>query len=496
MFDFIGRQMVCAGLLGLGGMVALSGLAGAEPQRGGGGRGPGGGGFGGAGRPGGVGGPGGFGSPGGVGGPGRGVGGVGGPGRGPGGVDDAGRGAGGVGGPGRGPGGVEDAGRGPGGVGGVGRGPGGVGGPGRGPGGVDDAGRGPGGVGGVGRGPGGVGGPGRGPGGVDGAGRPGGVGDDGRRVDGDGRIGDDGRRVDGDGRIGDDGRRVDGDGRIGGDDGRRVDGYGRIGGVDGIGRPGAFPGEMNLSRYANVGGVNRYGANAVRPYSINTLNTSGAAVRENFYRGGYYGGAGWYDNHFRPWWPGAYVGPGVGFLAGATFANAASWTGTGAVPVPYNYGTTVVYQDDQVVVQGEPVGTPQEYSQQASDLAAQGDKAQLAQDEQWKSLGVFALGRADEKNPSNFIQLGLNQAGVVRGTYYNAVTDSNMKISGQLDTKTQRVAWTVDGKKSPVYEAGLNNLTQDQTTILVHQNKDKVEQMLLVRVNEPESGSGGSQTGE
>ena len=423
MFDFIGRQMVCAGLLGLGGMVALSGLAGAEPQRGGGGRGPGGGGFGGAGRPGGVGGPGGFGSPGGVGGPGRGVGGVGGPGRGPGGVDDAGRGAGGVGGPGRGPG------------------------------------------------------------GVDGAGRPGGVGDDGRRVDGDGRIGDDGRRV-------------DGDGRIGGDDGRRVDGYGRIGGVDGIGRPGAFPGEMNLSRYANVGGVNRYGANAVRPYSINTLNTSGAAVRENFYRGGYYGGAGWYDNHFRPWWPGAYVGPGVGFLAGATFANAASWTGTGAVPVPYNYGTTVVYQDDQVVVQGEPVGTPQEYSQQASDLAAQGDKAQLAQDEQWKSLGVFALGRADEKNPSNFIQLGLNQAGVVRGTYYNAVTDSNMKISGQLDTKTQRVAWTVDGKKSPVYEAGLNNLTQDQTTILVHQNKDKVEQMLLVRVNEPESGSGGSQTGE
>ena len=424
MFDFIGRQMVCAGLLGLGGMVALSGLAGAEPQRGGGGRGPGGGGFGGAGRPGGVGGPGGFGSPGGVGGPGRGVGGVGGPGRGPGGVDDAGRGAGGVGGPGRGPG------------------------------------------------------------GVDGAGRPGGVGDDGRRVDGDGRIG------------GNDGRRVDGDGRIGGDDGRRVDGYGRIGGVDGIGRPGAFPGEMNLSRYANVGGVDRYGANAVRPYSINTLNTSGAAVRDNFYRGGYYGGAGWYDNHFRPWWPGAYVGPGVGFLAGATFANAASWTGAGAVPVPYNYGTTVVYQDDQVIVQGEPVGTPQEYSQQASDLAAQGDKAQLAQDEQWKSLGVFALGRADEKNPSNFIQLGLNQAGVVRGTYYNAVTDSNMKISGQLDTKTQRVAWTVDGKKSPVYEAGLNNLTQDQTTILVHQNKDKVEQMLLVRVNEPESGSGGSQTGE
>ncbi len=246
---------------------------------------------------------------------------------------------------------------------------------------------------------------------------------------------------------------------------------------------------MNLSRYASVGGADRYGAVGVRPYSINTLNTNGAAVRDNFYNGGYYGGAGWYDNHFRPWWPGAYVGPGVGFLAGATFASAATWCGTSAVPVPYNYGTTVVYQDDQVIVQGEPVGTPEEYAQQASDLAAQGEKATISQDEQWKSLGVFALGRADEKNPSNFIQLGLSKDGVVRGTYYNAVTDTNLKITGQLDKKTQRVAWVVDGKKKPTYEAGLNNLTQDQTTILVHQANGKVEQMLLVRVNEPDENS-------
>lgn len=260
---------------------------------------------------------------------------------------------------------------------------------------------------------------------------------------------------------------------------------GGVGGVGGVGRPGSFPGEMNLSRYATAGGVDRYGAGNVRAYSINSLNTSGAAVRDNFYHGGYYGGAGWYDNHFRPWWPGAYY-PGAGFLAGMTFASAASWCGCGAVPMPYNYGTTVVYQDDQVVVQGEPAGTPQEYAQQASDLAAQGEKASVGKDEQWQSLGVFALARADEKNPSNFIQLALNKDGVVRGTYYNAVTDTNMKISGQLDKKTQRVAWTVDGKKKPVYEAGLNNLTQDQTTILVHQTNDKVEQMLLVRVNDPD----------
>ena len=247
---------------------------------------------------------------------------------------------------------------------------------------------------------------------------------------------------------------------------------------------------MNLSRYATASGTDRGGAANVRSYSIHSLNTSGNEIRDNFYHGGYYGGAGWYGNHFQPWWPGAYVGPGLGFLAGATFANAANWCGCAAVPVPYNYGTTVVYQDDQVYVQGEPAGTPQEYAQQASDLASQGAKAQIAEDEQWQSLGVFALARSDEKNPSNFVQLALNKAGVVRGTYYNAVTDSNMKITGQLDSKTQRVAWTVDGKKNPVYEAGLNNLTQDQTTILAHQANGKVEQMLLVRVNEPDSGTG------
>jgi hypothetical protein len=42
-------------------------------------------------------------------------------------------------------------------------------------------------------------------------------------------------------------------------------------------------------------------------------------------------------------------------------------------------------------------------------------------------------------------------------------------------------------------EAGLSNLTQQQTTILVHHDGGKVEQMLLVRVQDPKGGAGAAQ---
>ncbi|MFM8986573.1 MAG: hypothetical protein ACKONH_11060 [Planctomycetia bacterium] len=59
-----------------------------------------------------------------------------------------------------------------------------------------------------------------------------------------------------------------------------------------------------------------------------------------------------------------------------------------------------------------------------------------------------------------------------------------MNITGKVDKKTQRAAWTLGDKKTPVYEAGLSNLTQQQTTILVHRDGGNVEQMLLVRVQD------------
>jgi hypothetical protein len=70
-----------------------------------------------------------------------------------------------------------------------------------------------------------------------------------------------------------------------------------------------------------------------------------------------------------------------------------------------------------------------------------------------------------------------------------------MNITGKVDKKSQRAAWTIGDKKTPVYEAGLSNLTQKQTTILVHRDGGKVEQMLLVRVDDKDKSPGGGGAG-
>ena len=43
-------------------------------------------------------------------------------------------------------------------------------------------------------------------------------------------------------------------------------------------------------------------------------------------------------------------------------------------------------------------------------------------------------------------------------------------------------------RKTPVYEAGIANLTKDETTMLVHFSKEKTQQFTLVRIQQPEGG--------
>jgi hypothetical protein len=299
----------------------------------------------------------------------------------------------------------------------------------------------------------------------------------------------DGGRGDG-GRI-DGGRPLDGGGRL--DGGRPLDG-GAAARDLGAGHFAGGAGELSRSDFQRIAnqGVARdaLGRGAVRPYTTGALADRAGTIRNNFYNGGWYGGRGWYGNHFGCWWPGGWWGGwgwglGAGMMVGLAWGELAGWGGYGTAPVAYNYGTTVCYQDDGVYVQGARVGSAEEYAQQASAIAAQGgSEVKIAADDQWRPLGVFALARSEETNPSTFLSLAIDKDGLLRGTYYDAVSDSTMNITGKVDKKTQRAAWTIGDKKTPVYEAGLSNLTQQQTTILVHRDGGKVEQMMLVRVDD------------
>ena len=170
----------------------------------------------------------------------------------------------------------------------------------------------------------------------------------------------------------------------------------------------------------------------------------------------------------------------------STWGSLVPFCGFSSFPSYYDYGTSVVYSGNSVMVQGENAGTPQQYSQQASAIASTGVQATENPQDTWQSLGVFAMVRAEEKDPSNYIQLAVNKDGILRGSYYNSISDSNEKVKGAVDKKTQRAAWTIGDKKYPVYEAGIMNLTREQTTALVHKSDDKVEQLLLFRIKPQE----------
>jgi hypothetical protein len=294
-------------------------------------------------------------------------------------------------------------------------------------------------------------------------------------------------------------RRLDGGGAL--DGGGRLDGARAGEGLRDFG-PGHFAGDGQVSRadFQRIAdrGLAGVGRGAVRPYSATSLAGRGDAIRNTFYTRGWYGGRGWYANHFNRWWPGGWWGGfgwgmGAGMLAGLAWGDLAGWGGYGSAPVSYNYGTTVCYQDDGVYVQGSRVGSAEEYAAQATTLAvAGGADAKIPADDQWRPLGVFALARAEETNPSTFMSLAIDKDGLLRGSYYDAVSDSTTNITGKVDKKTQRAAWTIGDKKTPVYEAGLSNLTQRQTTILVHRDGGKVEQMLLVRVQDGPEADGGA----
>ncbi len=174
--------------------------------------------------------------------------------------------------------------------------------------------------------------------------------------------------------------------------------------------------------------------------------------------------------------------------------------GSWATPYYYDYGSTVYYYDNVVYANNQPLCTADEYYDQAAALAysyreafpeetAEAVPAEEATPEtEWMPLGVFALVTNDqEKDPVMMLQLAVNKQGLISGTYYNSSTDTTLPVEGAVDRETQRAAWTIGEKKSTILEAGIFNLTQDETPVLVHFGKEKTQTWLMVRLDTPES---------
>ena len=109
-------------------------------------------------------------------------------------------------------------------------------------------------------------------------------------------------------------------------------------------------------------------------------------------------------------------------------------------------------------------------------------------DAQWLPLGVFGLMANGKKTPDMVFQLAVDKNGTIRGNYFDQVTQNNLPVTGAVDKHSQRVAWKVATGQGLVVETGLDNLTQDESTALVHFGADRTEQDLLVRIKQPADG--------
>jgi hypothetical protein len=235
---------------------------------------------------------------------------------------------------------------------------------------------------------------------------------------------------------------------------------------------------------AGPGGVAARHATAYA--SPNYVAARGAAVRGGYaYHRAYFTPT-WYAAHPAAWRAARWTAASM--WAWPAWTTASAYCGLAANPVTYDYGSTIVYQDDTVYVNGEVLATADEYAEQATAIADVGRAEPPAADEEWQPLGVFGMVQGEETVANTLFQLAVNKAGVIRGNYYDALGDNNLPVFGSVDKKTQRAAWSVGEKKEIVYEAGMYNLTQAECTVLIHYGKEKTRQMLLVRLDQPAGG--------
>jgi len=217
---------------------------------------------------------------------------------------------------------------------------------------------------------------------------------------------------------------------------------------------------------------------------VNAGNRYAGAYASGAYRRGAVGGypynGGWAARGpYHGWQAPSYAA--VGTYLGASFAAAAEQ------PAYYGYGAggNVYYQDNTAYVNDQPVGTAEQYAQQAMSLVSAAP-AQVDTSE-WLPLGVFAFTREDVADSQGMIELAIDKQGVLAGTYYNETTGVSRPLKGTLDQKSQRVAvGFADGQNANlVLETGIYNLTQPEAPGLLHNGTTDSTPVLLVRLQPP-----------
>lgn len=130
----------------------------------------------------------------------------------------------------------------------------------------------------------------------------------------------------------------------------------------------------------------------------------------------------------------------------------------------------IYYDNTLVIAQRAPDWTPEQ-----------------AQQVEWLPLGVFAVARDGVADTSLLVQLAVTKEGVIGGTATNQATGATYAVEGSVDKETQRAVWTyVDDKNVRIMmETSVYNLTQPESTGLIHYSPDDIQVIELVRLEQP-----------
>lgn len=242
-----------------------------------------------------------------------------------------------------------------------------------------------------------------------------------------------------------------------------------------------LPTDVGMSRAVRSPRIN---AHRTTPINNRTLANRGALVRRNFNHWNCFR-----TNFFRRyrygwWYPGWYDYWAWGYYDYSDWCGYWDEADCEDKPVEYAYGNSIRYNGDTVYYGSKPAASASAYYEQAKKLATSVSPSSKEQPKKdaWKPMGVFSLTQGNQTNSNSIFQLASNKQGVVRGNYYNPLTDEVKPVQGKINMKNKRVAWTISGNNEIVYDTGLANLLSDQSTLLIHFGKDQTQQWDLIRL--------------
>ncbi|HEV3138774.1 MAG TPA: hypothetical protein VGZ26_12740 [Pirellulales bacterium] len=201
--------------------------------------------------------------------------------------------------------------------------------------------------------------------------------------------------------------------------------------------------------------------------------------------------SGWYASHPQAWqashsfagnWAAASLGAATGWLGMSPAAGETDTYVNGTIQTGDD-GSDDNDSQPAPSDQSQPVQNYQPQPAVASQLAQSG--SELAGDSNWLPLGVYALKDGNQTEATAMLQLSVNKQGVLRGSYYDVVSDHGQAIQGAVDKKTRGVAWKVGSNGPVIFETALANLTQASGPVSLHFANGQTRQWSLARLEHP-----------